>query len=421
MIKKRAIFKKRKKRGFRVSSQHHTLFFPTKREHSTCYQSILVYPFRLKVIQHLTLDQICIHPRLYDKLDLQVHSRVIEKCRRVIQLRQNHPPSASHNMATHSTTASSAEQSSLVRNSIVAGSCSGLASTIVLYPMDVLRTKMQASSVQQTTGMRTQGPLYVFRHTLQHGGVPALYTGIGLPLTAQVIYKSTVFAVNNWTLQFILDHKQASAPLNYGDRFLCGFMGGAFNAALFVTPVELVRNQLIAQHTQQACQQSLTHARFRGSWDVIQYAMTQPESVRALWRGASWSFWRDGLGCGLFFCAMHGMQEFLTPPDESPTFATSIVSGGAAGLAFWLVGLPLDTVKTWVQSSTDWTVRFSVRSAVRDIYLQEGGFMGVGKRLLHGWQVAYGRGIPSAAITMSVYSAVYSELEKHSAVPKRID
>ncbi|GAX15770.1 hypothetical protein FisN_3Lu213 [Fistulifera solaris] len=332
-------------------------------------------------------------------------------------------------MATQQSSTPSFEpsRSSLVRNSIVAGSCSGIASTIVLYPMDVLRTKMQASSVQQSMGLRpSHGPLYVLRHTLQHGGIPALYTGINLPLAAQVIYKSTVFVVNNLTLVWILDrkhlahHQQKSISppndtlsLNYWDRFVCGFMGGAFNAVLFVTPVEFVRNQLIAQHTQQACQQSLSHTRFQGSADVVRYALKQPEGVRALWRGASWALWRDGLGCGLFFCTMHGMQEILTPPGEKPKFATSLASGGAAGFAFWLVGLPLDTVKTWVQSSTDWSLRFSALSTLRDIFYKE-GFWGVNQRLFHGWQVAYGRGIPSAAITMSVYSVVYSELENYS-------
>jgi hypothetical protein len=33
------------------------------------------------------------------------------------------------------------------------------------------------------------------------------------------------------------------------------------------------------------------------------------------------------------------------------------------------------------------------------------------RQLFRGWQVAYGRGIPSAAITISVYSWVYDELQ----------
>lgn len=297
---------------------------------------------------------------------------------------------------------------SLVRNSIFAGSCSGIASTLVLYPMDVLRTKMQASSVHSRN---MHGPWYVLRHTLQHGGLPALYTGLGLPLAAQVLYKSTVFCVNNMTLAWMVDRGINDITLQ--DRFVCGFVSGAFNAALFVTPVEFVRNQLIAQHTQQAANESLRHARFKGSWDVVRYAMTQPQGVRALWRGVSWTVWRDGLGCGLFFCAMQAAQDGLTPPGETPTFAIRLVSGGFAGLAFWVVGLPLDTIKTLKQSCTDWNVPFSVRVTIRDMFHQ-GGAIGVCRRLCHGWQVAYGRGIPSAAITMSVYSMVYSELEKNS-------
>jgi Mitochondrial carrier protein len=144
-------------------------------------------------------------------------------------------------------------ESNVVRNSILAGSISGIVSTIVLYPMDVIRTKMQTAG-NTSHHHHHRGPIQVVRHTIQHGGVRALYTGMTLPLAAQAVYKGTVFSVFNVTQQFIVDWKtfenrktgNAATPgkLTMLDRFSCGFVAGAVNGALFVTPVEFVRNQV---------------------------------------------------------------------------------------------------------------------------------------------------------------------------------
>ena len=304
-----------------------------------------------------------------------------------------------------------------------------MTSTLLIYPADVLRTKMQASSVESHIA---RSPFQVLRHTFQHGGVRALYTGLTLPLAAQAVYKSTVFAVNNVTQQWLLAYrhsehqkqgKESSGTLTYADHFFCGFMGGAVNAALFVTPVEFVRNQLIAQHSQRAAGEVLSHRAFGGSLDVIRYAIGKSGhglmGIPLLWRGVGWGVARDALGCGCFFYAMKWTEDLLTTSSwqyqeqvpRKPSFTTTLISGGVAGLAFWIAALPLDACKTWVQSSTDWNVVISPRHVLHQIYHKNGGGLAaVFERLHRGWQVAYGRGIPSSAITISVYSMVYSFL-----------
>jgi hypothetical protein len=67
----------------------------------------------------------------------------------------------------------------VARNSLLAGSISGIASTVVMYPMDVIRTKMQRDGGR---------PLSVLRQTIQHGGLRAIYTEMTIPLAAQAIY-----------------------------------------------------------------------------------------------------------------------------------------------------------------------------------------------------------------------------------------
>jgi solute carrier family 25 (mitochondrial carnitine/acylcarnitine transporter), member 20/29 len=314
-----------------------------------------------------------------------------------------------------------------VQISLVAGSCSGILSTMILYPMDVIRTKMQ-------TGGCGRGPIEVIRHTVTHGGIKALYTGMALPLAAQAVYKGAVFFVNDFTQNLIRDYRVwkyrtddgtlitlPSQQLTLNDRFLCGFVGGAINGALFVTPVELVRNQLIAQHSkiatsvavaavQSTSENATTMTNYRGSWDVIRHVF-QKQGIFSLWRGIGWTIGRDGIGCGFFFYTIALFQQKLTPIGESPSFTVNVVAGGLAGLAFWVVALPMDSIKTWVQSSELQSGSVSVKEIVRKIYVEH-GFLGVTKRLLRGWQVAYGKGIPSAALIVVSYSFVYDSLSK---------
>ena len=152
----------------------------------------------------------------------------------------------------------------VVRNSLIAGSFSGMASTITLYPLDVLRTKLQAAAAasgnQHTTHHSGTSALRtVWHETWRLGGWRALYTGLSLPLAAQVVYKSSIFTIVNVTQSWLLDWKRlereklglshTATTLTYADTAVTGFTAGAINGACFVTPVELVRNQVGTIHT----------------------------------------------------------------------------------------------------------------------------------------------------------------------------
>jgi len=346
------------------------------------------------------------------------------------------------------------KESNVVRDSIIAGSLAGIASTSTFYPFDVLRTKMQSAAAHETTSVSSQatksrslsavstahrGPLQVLFHTLQHGGISALYTGLALPLTAQAVYKATVFSVNKVTTKALAEYKTQERRklgdftpihLTMMDRFWCGFVGGAINAALFVTPVEFVRNQLIAQHTRKS-HGVRSEVHFAGPRDVIRHTVAT-QGVVGLWKGASMAVARDALGCGCFFWTFHYLSQRL-PQDEA---SSTLVAGAASGLAFWIAALPLDTgtyedffcvalcegafvlmklsfflsfsVKTWVQNGSAPSGTAAIAES-----LSEHGVLFTAQRLCRGYQVALGRGMPAAAVTITTYEAVYRYLQQH--------
>jgi hypothetical protein len=308
---------------------------------------------------------------------------------------------------------SSSASSNTVYNSLLAGSVAGIASTIVCHPFDVLRVKMQSASLATSSA----GVSGTFRHTVHNGGFRALYTGLTMPLAAQAIYKATVFTVNNMTQDVILDWRTLENyklgnfqehQLTMTDRFICGFMGGAINAAAFVTPVEYVRNKLIvAQYSQQVDGNGKMlkndNKMLKGPLSVIRNTITA-DGVSGLWRGVGSTVLRDSVGCGCFFVAMACVQQKLSGDEQPPTRSSVILSGAAAGVSFWLWALPIDTMKTWIQSGTAKNLRHALQLS------QARGLIHSIPSLLRGWQLAYGRGAPSAAITVTTYSLAYQYL-----------
>lgn len=316
-----------------------------------------------------------------------------------------------------------------VRNSIIAGSIAGMASCTLFHPLDVIRTKMQA-----TTKLRTEessiklprktfkmssinsssGPLAFLSHTLKNGGLKAIYTGFSFPLAAQACYKSTIFTVNKLSQNAILDYRakeQSIKGISYYpayklslfEHFLCGFVSGSVNALVFVSPVEFIRSQLIHQHTSIVQGKIPINGEMSGPVDVIKRTLKN-DGIFGLWRGAGVTLARDSIGCGSFFVSFELGKKYLPLLiDVEPASRLHTVGAGMmAGIGYWTMTLPLDALKTLVQTG-------KANSALDtfSLLIQRDGIVKTAAQLYRGWQLAFGRGAPSAAVTLMTYSFVY--------------
>lgn len=312
-----------------------------------------------------------------------------------------------------------------IRNSIIAGSCAGVASCVLFHPFDVVRTKIQASTkVFETAaetalkGSSSRGPVAVLIHTFQNGGIRAMYTGVSLPLAAQAAYKSTILTTNRLTKSALIEYRSSEQykignfsqyTMTYPDHFVCGSVSGATNAIIFVSPVEFVRNQLIAQHTRIAQAKALSKPIdpkniMNGPLELVKRTL-KTEGPFGLWRGAGVTTVRDSLGCGSFFVMFEFGQRNMPhlTGKERGTFVNTVGSGLLAGFGYWFTSLPLDALKTLVQTGKAPSATQTVSLLIK----RDGFYNGI-KQLYRGWQLAFGRGSPSAAVTLTTYSTIYS-------------
>ena len=79
-----------------------------------------------------------------------------------------------------------------------------------------------------------------------------------------------------------------------------------------------------------------------------------------------------------------------------------------AGFGYWAISLPLDALKTMVQTGMAKSATGIISTLVR-----RDGLIGGVSQLYRGWQLAFGRGSPSAAITLSTYAAIYNFCDKN--------
>ena len=150
--------------------------------------------------------------------------------------------------------------------------------------------------------------------------------------------------------------------------------------------------------------------------------------MRGLWRGLGPTLWRDGPGVGAWFLAFAAGKDWFISlkmeglrggeggreggrEDEVVGLGVGelLLAGSGAGVAFWTVALPFDTIKSVMQveglgGREGGRGRGMVGVARR--LVREGG---VG-RLFRGWQGAFGRAVPGSAATLATFDLVKDRL-----------
>lgn len=262
---------------------------------------------------------------------------------------------------------------------VVAGSMGAVASAIACHPMDVVRTRMQADLVENRYGYTSSSNC--LSRTLRADGFGALYRGVAPVLGAQALYKAVMFGTFAATEPLF---ENESSPVSV---FARGSLAGAINA-MVVCPVELVRNRAILSSSQR----SLALAR-----DVL-----RSQGLKGMYRGASATVLRDGIGVGCWFLAFRTCKARLEDAFGRSSLWTVVVSGAAGGAAFWTAALPFDALKSILQTSDVGIVHTLSEVPIRSLY--------------KGYPLALARGVPSAAIVFTVQDRVSTELAVRRSV-----
>ena len=160
-----------------------------------------------------------------------------------------------------------------------------------------------------------------------------------------------------------------------------------------VTPVEIIRARLILGG----------HA-INSMWECTKAIVHEGGSIMSLWRAFPLTVLRDGPGVAFYLYTFQQGKKYLSKGslEKDIALGNRVLAASTAGVVFWMYALPVDTLKTLVESrghNDGVEKNSSLLNHIRRIYNEVGGL----RYLYRSWPVALGRGIPGAAVTLTTY------------------
>ncbi|QLG71388.1 hypothetical protein HG535_0B04300 [Zygotorulaspora mrakii] len=276
--------------------------------------------------------------------------------------------------------------------SLLSGAAAGTSTDLVFFPIDTLKTRLQA-----------KGGFFA------NGGYHGVYRGLGSAVVASAPGASLFFVSYDFMKQELKPYFRRYLP-NASEQFIetsvqmCASTIGEISACMVRVPSEVVK-----QRTQ-------TH-KTNSSWQTLKNLLKNEngEGIRRnLYRGWSTTILREIP----FTCIQFPIYEFLKKKWAQATGVTRVapwqgaICGSFAGAVAAAVTTPLDVLKTRLMLNHR---SVPILKLAKTIYIEEGAkvyFSGIGPRTM--WISAGG------AIFLGVYETVHSLLTYKSDLNDRL-
>ncbi|KFA63124.1 hypothetical protein S40285_04751 [Stachybotrys chlorohalonatus IBT 40285] len=293
---------------------------------------------------------------------------------------------------------------------LIAGGGAGMMEALACHPL----VRMQLSRRARQPGAPKRGFIKTGTDIVRKETALGLYKGLGAVLTGivpKMAIRFTSFeAYKGWLAT--PSAVPGGAPTVSGRAtFLAGLAAGVTEAVAVVTPMEVVKIRLQAQHHSMA--DPLDIPKYRNAAHAG-YTVIREEGFGALYRGVSLTALRQGTNQAVNFTAYSYFKDWLKQfqpqyaDTNLPSWQTTLI-GLVSGAMGPLSNAPIDTIKTRLQKTpaepgtSAWT---RISSIARDMFKQEGFhafYKGITPRIM--------RVAPGQAVTFTVYEYLKSKLE----------
>ncbi|KXH65684.1 hypothetical protein CSAL01_08100 [Colletotrichum salicis] len=275
---------------------------------------------------------------------------------------------------------------------------------------DTIKVRMQLSRRARQPGAPKRGFIKTGVEIVKKETPLGLYKGLGAVLTGIVPKMAIRFTSFEGYKNALAD--KSTGIVSGQATFMAGLAAGVTEAVAVVTPMEVIKIRLQAQHHSMA--DPLDIPKYRNAAHAL-YTVVKEEGFGALYRGVSLTALRQGSNQAVNFTAYSYFKEALKkyqPEFEKttlPGYQTTLI-GLVSGAMGPLSNAPIDTIKTRLQKTpaaygvSAWS-RITKISA--DMFKQEGFhafYKGITPRIM--------RVAPGQAVTFTVYEFLKEKLEK---------
>jgi len=221
-----------------------------------------------------------------------------------------------------------------------AGAVAGVSEILVMYPLDVVKTRVQLQTGKGTGADSYNGMVDCFRKIIKNEGFGRLYRGIEAPILMEAPKRATKFAANDAWGKFYRD-AFGIAKMNQSLSILTGATAGA-TEAFVVVPFELIKIRL---------QDRASAGKYTGMIDAV-VKTVKAEGPLALYNGLESTMWRHILWNAGYFGCIFQVRELLPKADNKTTqMGYDLLSGATGGTFGTILNTPMDVVKSRIQNS----------------------------------------------------------------------
>ncbi|URD97662.1 Solute carrier family 25 member [Musa troglodytarum] len=291
-----------------------------------------------------------------------------------------------------------------------AGIFSGV--TVALYPLSVIKTRMQVASGDVVQ----RNAFSAFRNTLKVDGIPGLYRGFGTVITgaipARIIFLTSLEMTKVASLNLVEPFKLSEPVQAALANGIAGMSASLCSQAVFV-PIDVVSQKLMVQGYS-------GFAKYNGGFDVAR-KIIKSDGIRGLYRGFGLSVMTYSPSSAVWWASYGSSQRVIwrllghgndkeNVPSQSKIVCVQASGGIIAGAVASCVTTPLDTIKTRLQVM-DNMQKQNVRQVIKRLIAEDG------------WKGFY-RGLGPRFFSMSAWGTTmivaYEYLKRLCAVSEEI-
>lgn len=209
-----------------------------------------------------------------------------------------------------------------------------------MYPLDVVKTRVQLQPAGAKGPDAYTGMLDCFKKIVKNEGYSRLYRGITAPILMEAPKRATKFAANDKWSKFWRE-TFGQTKMTQSLSILAGASAGA-TEAFVVVPFELVKIRL---------QDKASASKYNGMIDVV-VKTVRSEGLLAMYQGLESTLWRHIFWNAGYFGCIAQVKE-LMPKAESKRsqMFNDVVAGSVGGTVGTILNTPMDVVKSRIQNT----------------------------------------------------------------------
>ncbi|GAA6025256.1 hypothetical protein JCM8202_001933 [Rhodotorula sphaerocarpa] len=222
---------------------------------------------------------------------------------------------------------------------LVAGAFAGAVEGFATYPFEYLKTQTQFAHRQ--TG-KPPGLWAITKTTYARHGVPGFYSGVGALVAGNSLKAGVRFLSYDSFKQILVDK---DGKLSGPRSLLAGLGAGMMEALFAVTPSETIKTKLIDDQKREV-------PRYRGLVHGT-VSIVKEEGISGIYRGLGPVAARQGANSAVRFTTYGTLKSFVsgnTRPGETLPAGITFAIGAVAGVVTVYATMPLDVIKTRMQS-----------------------------------------------------------------------